>query len=679
MRTHVAPCALLLPVATLLVAARPAPGFGRPEWAKPYLSSPTPAGPYIARSDTWAVVYGDVEVALHGEKAIESRHRLVLENLAPNPETYTAEIDYDEGQEDLSGLELNVERTFWHRISLSKQATSATVNGEARAIFVSAEKIEPHHRVVLEYTLADKLGFNPWRVLRIPRAEPIAQMKYSVDPTAEARGLRLTMVLPTGDALPAGFAHPAENTWTVASVPALARLRTKDLVYQPAADQLFPYALAYVDDGAGDSTSAYVQRYLQAWKERRKSLDVAQIAQLVKSLVGAAGSRLETARRLARFVQHDIQDDSSNERSLEAWLPLATQEILRSRKADCKGKVMLLQALLDAAGIESTPVLLRTSPGYFEWRQNIATTFVNHAVLAVNLGGDGSATGASLQEGPVRGWALVDPTLESVDFGGPLPGYEGLPALAVRDGPDPAFAIHTASPSAAIDRIAVRCTVGASGSVQTAIDIEDNGASELLRALAGTFDVKDARGQVLAALGEQGGQLGLTDMTLRRSDESASGFTELHLDLEAQHGWQEMSSSVLLESPVSIAARLAGWPRGFEPAPSPRPDDVVELQPPWSARRNTSGTLRVLEVTVDLSLPRALTWTPPPARRERLPWVSYDMLWSPRGDGSYRAVLRLEVPRGEWSATDRKTRLQLMDELLTGLYTPLLLAKTDPK
>lgn len=90
------------------------------------------------------------------------------------------------------------------------------------------------------------------------------------------------------------------------------------------------------------------------------------LAQAAK-VVGDTAVPADRAARLATFVQQEIQYDAGNEGSADAWPPLASEEMSRSWRGDCKGKVMLLQALLAPVSIESAPVWLRWDSDYFVW------------------------------------------------------------------------------------------------------------------------------------------------------------------------------------------------------------------------------------------------------------------------------------------------------------------------
>jgi hypothetical protein len=159
-------------------AARGAFALGRPDWAKPYLTLPTPSGSYIAKSDAWAVVYGEVTFGLHGEHSIEVHYRLILENMTAGEEPFVMQLAYDEGAEELSDLSLDVERTLWHSINLKREAVRASVSEGPQVLLASAERIESHKRVVLEYTISDRLGVTPWGVVFVLRGEPICRARF---------------------------------------------------------------------------------------------------------------------------------------------------------------------------------------------------------------------------------------------------------------------------------------------------------------------------------------------------------------------------------------------------------------------------------------------------------------------------------------------------------------------
>src|SRR5262245_31011557 len=233
------PLDLLLLLASL--AGAPGPALAKPEWAKPYLGLPTPEGAYIAKSDAWAIVREEIEAALTEKTTIETRYRILYEHLSDRPEYFSTSIPCDEDRYELVEPTLYVQRGIWHKINLTKKADKLTFKEVARTIVASAEDIEPHTKVYLEFTLRDKLGFLPYQPLFIPQSEPTAKLRFTVDPASAQRGLVFEVRRPSGETLPSSFVQEPDGSWTVSDVPALRRITTADLNYQPAYHDLFPY------------------------------------------------------------------------------------------------------------------------------------------------------------------------------------------------------------------------------------------------------------------------------------------------------------------------------------------------------------------------------------------------------------------------------------------------------
>ena len=668
------PAASLVIVGFLSVwVAAEAAALGRPDWAKPYLTLPAPSGPYIAKNDAWAVVYGEVTFALRGERSIEVHYRLILENMTTGEEPFVMQLAYDEGAQELSDLSLDVERTLWHSINLKREAVRASVSEGPQVLLASAERIESHKRVVLEYTISDRLGVTPWGVAFVPRGEPIRRARFSVEPESAARGLRLDLVTPTGPGTPPGFDQEADGSWVVSSVPAVSRIRSARLVYQPSRTDLYPYFVAAVGTGAGGSFREFAAYYRALWDKRSAEIDAAQVEARAEALTKGAGSLGEKAARLARFVQHEVQYDGSRATSADSWVPIGTQETLRAMKADCKGKALLAQALLRTVGIESAPILLRSDGAYFSWGSRLGAAFINHVVLAVDLRREAAPCPAVLREGPAKGWVLFDPTLETADFGEPLPGYEGLPALFVGDDPQPVFTIRTGVPSVARTRVEVRVVVGDDGRLSGQVRATDNGSSALVTRLALNRSDEEVRRELLDALGQRLPDVGLVDYGRTRAGTSGARATALEFSYESSRPLQRMSRESLLESPFAVVATVAGLPPGFAAAPPLSAGDVVKLEPPWDAKLSTNGLHTVVDATVSLTLPANLGFTPPKPRHEARPWLTFDLVWTQDGPHGWKGELHLETPRGAWPREERVERVVLMDAILTDLYAPLLL------
>ena len=669
-----AAAAILL--AALLAPAAATHALGRPDWAIPFLSLPTPTGTYIAPADSWVVVYEEVHYDLSATGRITEQHRSIIENMTDQEATFARFVEYDEGQQQISGLSLAVQRSvLWHDINVDQKSVQGGEAGATRFVVTGAEKIAPRHRVVWEYTLSDKLGFMPWDHALFPEGLPVAKKRIQVSPEAAAKGLTLRLMTPGGAPPPASFAKEADGSWTATSIPASSRIPA-DLVFQPESCELYPYALVTLSGEDQASWTTFAQSYSTAWTDAAAKVDTKQLGEYAAGLCKGLSTSMDKARRLAAFVQDDIQYDDSNERAMSAWLPLAPEESLRSMKADCKGKVMLLTGLLGTQGIEAVPILLRSSDRYFAWGSHVASARFNHVICAVNLPGAGTPLPATLTEGPLKGWVLFDPTDQGYRIGEPLPGHEGLPAFSVAAGKVGSFILHTATPSVESTQVQVKTELLSTDDLIYDLAVSDNGGSPLMQHLLASFsDEKTKTYLVDKFTSATSARLALTPSAVTRASADPSGRATFKGGFIVQHGRQELTASSLIPNPMALVAIVSGIPNGLARRDPPTAQERIELTAPWDAKLNASGRGYEVSAKASLVLGGAFTLTPPAPREEDRPWLQYACTWKKTGDRTWECSFRLSVPRGTWTAADRKTRLQVVDELFRGLYAPLMLSK----
>jgi Domain of Unknown Function with PDB structure (DUF3857) len=144
----------------------------------------------------------------------------------------------------------------------------------------------------------------------------------------------------------------------------------------------------------------------------------------------AAGDGRRRRRQLEgllAFVRHEVRYVAV-EVGVGGYRPAPAHETLARRWGDCKGKVELLLGLLDEAGIEAYPVLIRAAP-----RGRIDPEFpspgrFDHMIAALPV--SGLATGP---DDPVAGGLLfVDPTQERGGVGWLHPSDQDQWALVLR-------------------------------------------------------------------------------------------------------------------------------------------------------------------------------------------------------------------------------------------------------
>lgn len=661
-------------VAVVVLAGARAWALGKPDWARPYLSLPSPSGPWIAKNDHWAVVYEEVEFDLTGDGRIVERHRSIIENLSSKEASFHVTLEYDEGQFFLSDMALNLQKTIWHQIDLQQKAVTASEAGGVAALVTGTEPIQPRHRVVWEYTMTDRQDLLPWSLELLPEAYPVAAKKLYVSAAAAARGLTLTMEGLDPAAPPQGFARGADGSWTVSSIPARSRL-PHDLALQPDLRDLYPWAFVTFAGDQG-SWNGFASRMAKAWSGQVASVDAAQLKAKADALCAGAKGPWACASRLTRFVQTDVQYDDSNEKGINAWLPLETQETLRSMKADCKGKVLLLMGLLKAEGIESAPVLLRVSDRFFTWGERAGAANINHVIVAVNLPSGEKPAEGTLLEGPLKGWVLFDPTRSCVALGGSMPGYEGLPALAVGGTAPGRFTIRTHGPSAEVTTAKIKAKLLGDDVLDCDAVIHNNGSSPLVLSLMHKHDEQKTRERLQQTIGAFGQRVDLLKHSLVRPADDPGGTASLSFEFMAIRAVQELSTSSLLNSPLALGARVQGIPDGLPRRAPVSPDDEITLGPPWDARRNCGATLAVLDVDMDLELPPGMDLEAPADKVLDKPWLRYRAVWTKSGPSMWHAAVHLEERRGDWPASERKEHLQVTDEIFRGLYAPLLLKRS---
>lgn len=656
----------------LLAAPQLLWGFGTPDWAKPHMAKPSPKGDFLAPEDTWAIVYGEVSIGLSPQKRFTEHWKLLLENIGKNPETLVFSFAYDAGQDELEEIEMHVQRRFWHKIPVSRKAATATSSRATSALFVAAEQVEPGRRIAVELSLQDAHGFLPWRAFHLPLSYPAAQLRVGLEDHAVSAGAKIVFRAPPGCGIEAR--QLTEATWEFLGLPSAQALEKDEHAFQTAWDQRRPYLLATLQGSAGESFAAFARYYANAWEQAQAQADTAEVRKLAEALVAGKSDWLSKVRALCEFVQNDVSYDASTLKSVENWLPLAPGETLRSQRADCKGKVALLQSLLAAVGVKSVPLLLRVEDQYFSWGELPGTAFFNHVALAIEPPPNHAPLPAMLTQGPLRGFVLFDPTAETPALGNALPGYEGLPALAAGAFPEPVFEVATTQPSLARLVFFVRYHVSASGALQVTLEVADNGLSPTISQLLGTPNPSQQAEIVRQALQPYLPGAKLTALRIAKPAEAPSGDCELHAEIEATQALTPLGSDFTLPGPFALLGALANLPNLPPPAPrnAPKPAGSKGSS---CVTGNGTGRAWSVEARAEVRLEGGWLWELPEPNETRWPWLSFSESWQRNPAGTYSGVLLLSGPRGVWPAEQLAQRLKSHALVWGRLTRPLVLSR----
>ena len=110
------------------------------------------------------------------------------------------------------------------------------------------------------------------------------------------------------------------------------------------------------------SSFASYADYAQAYQARAKPMAAVtpEIAKLARDLTLGAADERDKVRRLYNWVSRNIRYVAVYA-GAGGWVPHSAASVLENLYGDCKDHVTLLEALLDAVGIASSPALINSS------------------------------------------------------------------------------------------------------------------------------------------------------------------------------------------------------------------------------------------------------------------------------------------------------------------------------
>lgn len=199
-------------------------------------------------------------------------------------------------------------------------------------------------------------------------------------------------------------------------------------------------SVSYLDYGRrlAVSTFADYAAFARAWQERAagKALPDDTVAALAARVTAGMADRRERALALSDWVRGNV-------RYVGVYLgpggvvPHAAASVLANRYGDCKDHATLLEALLAAAGIDSTVALVNNGDAY-RLPEVPTLGVLNHAIVHV----------------PSLG-LFLDPTAEGVAGGFLPPALLGKPAVLVRSGEFAMLPFFQQARSRTLTRIAI--------------------------------------------------------------------------------------------------------------------------------------------------------------------------------------------------------------------------------
>ncbi len=233
------------------------------------------------------------------------------------------------------------------------------------------------------------------------------------------------------DALPVEPVQTGPNQWrwTLADLPTFEREPG-----MPPMHVLLPrLAIAFFQPGQNANTGSWdgVGRWYRDLTAGRRDTNP-EIERRTAELVAGKSDFDSRSRALTGFMQSDIRYVAI-EIGIGGFQPHSAADIFRERYGDCKDKVTLLSAMLQASGIRSDYVLIHTHRGFV--RPSIPSAWFNHAIIAIELPDtvkDGQYQSVVITKSGKR-YLIFDPTDEYTPVGSLRGELQNSYALLVTD------------------------------------------------------------------------------------------------------------------------------------------------------------------------------------------------------------------------------------------------------
>jgi transglutaminase-like putative cysteine protease len=200
------------------------------------------------------------------------------------------------------------------------------------------------------------------------------------------------------------------------------------------------------------------------------------IASASRSLTSQNADFMERIRKVAAFMQQNIRYVGI-EIGIGGLIPHPAEEVYRNQYGDCKDKVTLMIAMLDAVGVRATWVMVDTDRGVID--PKVPSLIGDHMITAIEIppGYENPALKAVVTTNDGKRYLIFDPTNEYVPIG-LLPNYlQGSTGLLMSGAESQAISLPVLKPTTdTVDRTA-DFTLAADGTLTGTVTVKRLGAS----------------------------------------------------------------------------------------------------------------------------------------------------------------------------------------------------------
>jgi hypothetical protein len=653
--------ALFAAAFTSATAARAA----APEWAKPYLGQPTPEGAFVGDSE-WVALYSEIELAVRPAGRLQRTYRQVLAPAGAKARSLVLSVAYDAVLQELKAPEgwisgpHGTRRLKLDESTIDLPGLLSAGSTSQRLMLAGTEQLKPEERAILEWEVSDREPFLGGDVLWPFDVYPAAQLVVRAAPALSA-GIQLRLL----------WVQPGEGKGTVAlhekelvlhELPALAAVHGDDPWLATPLDSL-PHIVIRIGQEDGPQWPALAAEAAALFRDALAAESRDGWAPAAAGFTAGGGA----AQKMAAFVQSLAYRDIAWGEG--AYRPEPPGETLRTRSADCKGKALLLQALLSEAAVQSVPVLCQADPAY-QGEPIVATLRAfNHVVLAIRLPGAETWPGA-LVDGPGKDWLLFDPTDPLAVFGLPPANLEGRACLWLGAQGSGLFPVHTRQPGCRRIEVALAIDVACSGEARFGLKAVGN--SPLAEPELRKGDAKPFRQHIQQALGQVLPGAGVEEASFHGPDQQSRNPAWLEIHGTIPRALLALGGGLFtFTSPTVLVGQALGVPAlGYRRDTVPEKGDGPIA---WKAEPRFQGESICLQGEVALSLPAGWSVAASPELRPiGAPWLTA------RTTGSSEWKVAMEIPRGRFEAGTEQQRLADLNAVAALFRQPFLLEIPDP-
>jgi hypothetical protein len=585
-------------------------------------------------------------------------------------------MDYNETVESLVEPKVWVPgfSGFYREVNLKKAGVDAPHLGGGivssnRHLFVTTTPIEPDERAIATWQVVDNDPF-PGEELVYPFGPyPVAEFILRRELPANGLAAEVRFLDPAAAAAPA----IREDDLVLQNLPALWRIYQERDLWLAASVQTLPLGL--VRTGAS-GTPTWASRAIDVDVLLRKSIE-SDAPGIWKStatdLIAGAESTAQKLARLAGLVQ------SLSYRNISwgegRYLPESPLETLRTRSADCKGKVVLLRALLAEIGVRSVPVMCTLDEHYLDTPQFPMVLGFNHMVLAI-APHDGDVSPAALTDGPGRGFVLFDPTDSLAVLGEPPAQLEGTGALWLDPASPGLFRVQTRQLGGYV--ATSRLSIALGGAEDSTFTLLVEGHTRFLSDLADTGssrpEAQEFRNRCQAHFQTAAPGLQLSSARFVRPDHVARKPARLELEGRIPTPLLAVGGGLFTwASPTLLTGLALDVPRyGFQ-RKTPEEGDRVVAPAAWTPEPCCQAYNSRIRGEIELTLPDGwILRACPKLAGIDTPWAKA------QADCGPPWTLTLDLPRGRFPSGSDVQRLKDVNAVAAVFRQPFLLQSWSP-